>query len=286
MLCDFNDLYVISVGLSMTYIYLESTEYSKYFFLKFLSGIGDSLKDFAVWLKFRKSKNEEVILTKADYFIDSGKLSNETAGGLKLIREKAKEIIVKLNEHSVWIENKLKYHTQTNYLEVISLDAFFYALVLLYVGAYENKEQMDVAPLLFVLCIVMLCFSLHCICADHIDAIGNSKWSKPRKVVHTLLFGASVCLGLNIESAGWLTLLSPYIIKMTPMFCFIGFIGYLLVAFLILILVMLVYYCKVFSIKDKSKEHMNDINRYREELERVEESFNADVITLEVNTIA
>lgn len=281
-LCDFNDLYVISVGLSMTYVYLESTETNKYFFLKFLEGVVESLKELAVKWRFRKRKNEEGILTKADYFIASGKLSNETAGGLKLIREKAKEVICKLEDHEKWIADKLNYHTTTQFLEVISLDAFFYALILLYVGAFENKEHFDVTPLMFVLNIAMFVFVVHCIIADHFDKVRDNDYFKPRKIVHFILLICAVWGGLELDSANWMIQARPYLINLSPVFCFIGFVGYLFIALCVLIIVMLAYYVKVFMIKDKSKEHLEDINRYRNELEQVETTFNAGAITLNV----
>ena len=65
-LVDFNDLFVIAIGLSMTYVVFEGKRQSSFFHI--LSKITETLKNWVLEKKTKPQQQEEAVIAKIDYY--------------------------------------------------------------------------------------------------------------------------------------------------------------------------------------------------------------------------
>ena len=147
LLLDFNDLYVIAVGVSMAYIVIESRNGGKSFF-SFLSKMTNIVQSIALDYKTRPQQNEELVIAKIKYYLNSDKLQETTKGALDLLCQKAEDVMKSVINLEKWFKHKMAFHTKTDYLDVISCDSFIYGMFVLFVGALQNKCNVEISGLL------------------------------------------------------------------------------------------------------------------------------------------
>ena len=188
-LVDFNDLFVISIGLSMAYIVLGNKKEQASFF-HVLSQITEYVKNWTLNWKTKSQQEEEAVISQIDYYIQSGLLEEKTEGALELISRNAKEVIQRIHDLEKEIEQSIKRHTTTNYLGVISYDCFIYGIYILFVGVLQNKESVCVDGLMLIMLVTMLVLLIHSLVAEH----ANFGRLVPSYLLHSvvLLMGISI----------------------------------------------------------------------------------------------
>ena len=267
---DFNDLYVIAVGISMAYIVVESKDKNTSFF-SILSKITTTVK--RLLLKNDIKEEEEAIIAKIAVHLDSNSLDAETKGSLKNTNRRAQKELNKIKSLEDWFECKLSFHTKTDFLSIISCDSFLYGLFILTVGAFQNKEGVCVDGLIQVMLMTVSLQLLHCLWFERLKLKSWNRYFKPSIPFHGLLLFAAFCIGIyNYDSpilplkCGWLSVLSVIV-------CFIGFVMYLLANlfsnFILSVLLLWKYHSLGIS-SDTAKEHWDDIEAHREELEKAD----------------
>lgn len=272
-LVDFNDIYVIAVGVSMAYIVVES-KVEKSSFFSILSKITTSVKELLLRGKKSLKEKEEKITTQIDYYIESGLLKDITKGSLLNTNKRAKEEVYKIKELENWVERKLQFHTKTEFLNVISFDCFLYSLFILFVGALQNKCELCIDGLIQVILFSIGILLVHCLCFERLE-IESWKWYfKPRIILHGIVLCVALIVGIytydtpiipNI-SCGWLSIISVFA-------CFIGFIAYLFTNVLSNCILSIIILCKALLIgvsEKKAKEHENEMEQYREEFDDID----------------
>ena len=73
-LVDFNDLFVIAIGVSMAYIVIESRQSGRPFF-SILSKITNMVQKMVLDYKTKPQQNEETVISQIKYYLSSGRLN-------------------------------------------------------------------------------------------------------------------------------------------------------------------------------------------------------------------
>lgn len=270
---DFNDIYVIAVGVSMAYIVVE-TKAEKASFFSILSTITTQVKEFLLNSKKKLKEKEEDITTQIDYYISSNLLSDVTKGSLSNTDKRAKREVSKICELENWVERKLRFHTKTEFLNVISFDCFVYGLFILFSGALQNKCGIYIDGLIQFVLVGMGISLIHCLSFERLEITSWKRYTKPRILSHGILLFVALMIGINKYdtpiipsiSCGWLSIISVFT-------CFIGFIAYFIANVLSNIILSFIIVFKAESIgvsKKKAEEHKEEIEQYREELDKID----------------
>lgn len=272
-LADFNNLYVIAVGLSMAYIVVEANKKDKASFFSFLSSITNSVKRRVLAKPNRIKEEEESVITQIEYFFKSNLLKERTAGSLENINIRAKDELDKVKSFNEYVENKLWFHTKTDFLNVISCDCFLYGLFILFAGAFQKICGIYIGGLIVVLLIALVLLLIHCLWFEKLEP--NSKimyYYKPTIIKHVFFLIVALVIGINVNnctllsniSSGWLSVFSV-------LACFIGFIAYLFIVVLSNIVLSAITIKKARSLSpDTAQMHQNELNRHRDELDQIE----------------
>lgn len=282
-LVDFNDLFVISIGLSMAYIVLGNKKEQASFF-HVLSQITEYVKNWTLNWKTKSQQEEEAVISQIDYYIQSGLLEEKTEGALELISRNAKEVIQRIHDLEKEIEQSIKRHTTTNYLGVISYDCFIYGIYILFVGVLQNKESVCVDGLMLIMLVTMLVLLIHSLVAEH-ASFGRLA---PSYLLHSvvLLMGISIsCWYYNqpVEaiSTTWLSILSVIV-------CFSGFMAYLIANIVANIFLAIDGAWKIFWLKmpEKIESHRKDMARYKPELDAIDTQLRSENLSPNISVAA
>ena len=272
-LVDFNDIYVIAVGVSMAYIVVESKA-EKASFFSILSKITTWVKERILKNKKKIKEEEENITTQIEYYISSNLLKDVTKGSFLNTYNRAKKEVSKIKELENWVERKLQFHTKTEFLNVISFDCFLYGLFVLFAGALQNKCALCIDGLIQVILFSIGILLVHCLWFERLE-IESWKWYfKPRIILHGIVLCVTLIVGIYIYdtpiipniSCGWLSIISVFV-------CFIGFIAYLITNVLSNIILSVIILYKAVSIgisKKKAEEHRGEIESHRKELDNID----------------
>ena len=270
---DFNDIYVIAVGVSMAYIVVEA-KVGKASFFSILSNITTWVKGKLLEDKKKIKEEEEDITTQIDYYVNSDLLDAMTKGSLLNTSERAKKEVAKIRDLEDWVERKLFFHTKTDFLNVISCDCFLFGLFILFAGVFSNKCGICIDGLVqIVICTIGLLL-IHCLWFERLEPSSCNEYIKPSIPLHCILFCIAVYIGYQQYSTPIISGFDRPWLSITAVFtCFIGFLSYLLAN----ILSNLYLSCKIFfkakSInisKEKAQEHRGEIEKYREELDEID----------------
>lgn len=273
-LFDYNDLYVIAVGLSMAYIVIETKGNTSY--LNILTKINTAFKDWLLNLKTLPQQKEEAIITKIDYYLTSGLLEERTAGVLSSISNRAQKEVNKIKNIEQWVITKSAFYTKADFLNIISCDCFLFGLFVLFIGTFQHKENVHIDGLLQIMLSTMCLLIIHCICFDRLKL--RAKWLnllKPSIPLHTFFFAIALIIGTkhidqpfisNIDS-GWLVVISVFT-------CFSGFIIYLILNILSNIILAIEILYKILSevSPQKGTEHIQELNEYENELNKIDKA--------------
>lgn len=275
-LTDFNDLYEIAVGISMAYIVVESKA-GKASFFSILTKITASVRDWLLHHNTKPQQEEETVIARIDYYLASGLLREETKGGLKNISKRAAKEVRKIKKLEKWTEWKLKFHTKTDFLNVISCDCFLYGLFILLAGAFQDKCNAEVGGLVLTMLAAMAALLIHCLWFERMELSGWKKIVRPSIPLHCLLLSAAIAVGFSRFSIP--AFVGNHVLAVMSVFaCFIGFIAYLLANLLsnaVLSVVILVKILRLGVSTKNAKSHNEEIDEYKEELDDIDRQLGA-----------
>lgn len=220
---DFNDLFVIAIGLSAAYMLIraDGKGYSDGKFYTILSTITSNIKNWAISLH---SKSVSKIST-IDYYID-----DTTQSATMLVKKHANELEKGINRVKGWNESCLKKWERTNYLHILTFSCFCFGLIMLIAGAFEQKHNFAPAPLLHWLLYTMLFLSIHSIIYEHINTETRFKivrLLKPRVILHVAIISAGLIIGCFVNITPWPNLDMDVLTLIAVGMAFGGFIFYL-----------------------------------------------------------
>lgn len=277
-LVDFNDLFVLAVGLSMAYVIFEGRREYSFFYV--LSRITETLKYWVLDMKTKPQQKEEAIIAKIDYYLKSGLLKDETKGALDLVSRKAKEVVGKVHELEAWSERKLRFHTKTSFLSVISYDCFLFGLFVLFAGVFQHKCGTCVDGLLEVMLLSVSVLLLHCLWFERLEM--DCRWKRilgPGLVLHSFIFVGALIWGTFHREITLLPFLDAGVLPVyCAVACFIGFIAYLVMNILSNIVLAVIISVKIslLKISENAETHRTDMERYREELDDIDNRLKED----------
>lgn len=283
-LVDFNDLFVIAIGVSMAYIIFEGKQQSSFFHA--LSRITETLKNWVLDIKTKPQQREEAVITRIDFFLKSKLLKDKTQGALELVSKKAKEVVDKVHELESWSDKKLKFHTQTRFLSIISYDCFLFGIFVLFAGVFQNKCCIGINGLLEVMLLSMLVLLVHCLWFEKLEM--NKKWQKilgPGFILHSLVFITALWFGLCNKDMSYICLDKGVLPICCSVACFTGFIAYLLMNILsnFVLAVIILFKISRLKISTNAKDHENDMKRYNNELNRIENQLKEEKLSQSIN---
>lgn len=273
LLLDFNDLYVIAVGVSMAYIVIERRNGGKSFF-SFLSKMTNIVQSIALDYKTRPQQNEELVIAKIKYYLNSDKLLETTKGALNLVCQKAEDVMESVTNLEKWFKHKMAFHTKTDYLNVISCDSFIYGLFVLFVGALQNKCKVEVSGLLEWMLLFVVIGLFHCLVFERLEV--SNKYLKifqPNIFLHVIFAILFLIVGILYHDSPVLTISVGWLSIFSVIASFVGFITYLTTTLIANVILMVVMLIKIFSLKidENVKQQRDDINRYQEELDAIDQ---------------
>lgn len=286
-LTDFNDLYVIAVGVSMAYIVVESKT-DKASFFGILTKITTFVRDWLLRHNTKPQQEEEAVIARIDYYLSSGLLREETKGGLKNISKRAAKEVGKIMELERWTDRKLKFHTKTDFLNVISCDCFLYGLFVLLVGAFQNKCGANVDSLIFTMLTALAILLAHCLWFERLELSGWKRIVRPSIPLHCLVLFAALAVGLSRFSIP-AYFDSQSLAVASAFACFIGFIAYLLANLLsnaVMSIIILVKILRLGVSVKKAKSHNEEIDDYKDELDGIDRQLGEETITTEFSMAA
>lgn len=283
-LTDFNDLFVIAVGLTATYIAFVSSRSTA--FLDILSRITSYAKNMALKKKEKPQQEENVVIARIEYFFESGLLQPETKGALKLVIDKAKEVMQHIQEVETWAEKTLSFHTQPKYLRVVSCVCFFFSFLALFFGALEQKCQYEIGGLLQIMILYIAVCLLHCLIYEHIpnNKESNHKKGEPNIAMHFILFVIAVIIGIRFHDQEMVCLSGELLAKISVLTCFCGFVAYFLMNIIVnlILLVVIPHKISLLNITNEVESQKRDIQRFQSELDSIELKLSQEKINLQV----
>ena len=283
-LVDFNDLFVIAIGMSMAYVVVEKDTS----FFSILSHITALVKNMTLRKKMKPQQQEEAVISRINFYLNSGLLPDTTRGALNLVSKKAEEVMKKIQKLEKWSEHKLEFHTRTYFLNVISCDCFFFGLFSLFVGTFQHYERVCIDGLMQVMLLTLILLLVHCLVFEHLEISGWKSYAKPRIILHCLLMILALYVGITFLgtpivpiSCGWLAIISV-------IGCFIGFIAYFIMNIIANITLLCIIISKIIGldISSEAKGHTDDINRYKPELDKISEQLKNENLIDEINVTA
>ncbi|MCM1169747.1 MAG: hypothetical protein NC324_07410 [Bacteroides sp.] len=265
-LVDFNDLFVIAVGLAATYIAFGSP--AKTAFLDILSGFTSQTKNRALKRKEKAQREEEEVIAQIKYFLDSKLIKPQTEGALRLVTARADEVMQDICELEDWANRKQAFHTRSEYLRVISFDCFFFGLFALFVGALQYKCLFRIDGLLQVMLLCMGGCLVHCLFFEHVGL----KKCKPKIWMHSLFWIAALIIGILLHDRAIFSFSCGIAAILSVAVCFCGFISYFIMNLIVNLILLIVIPRKIslLKIEQKVKEQKDDIERYQPELDNID----------------
>lgn len=240
----------------------------------FLSIMTNKIQSIVLDSKTKPQQKEEEFVSRIDYYLNSDKLKETTKGALELISTNAREVVIKVKNLESWFDSQIKFHTKSEFLNVISCDGFLYGIFVLFIGALYWKAKIKCDGVVELLLIFMFLALLHCLICEKIN-LQHKKMAilyRPSILLHTVIFLICLIIGVFFcrESlfgikTGWLAIISVVA-------CFSGFLAYFvmtLCANFVLLFVML-YKISQLNINSAFESQNNDFKRYQEELDQID----------------
>jgi len=281
-LVDFNDLFVIAVGASMAYIVIEARKASDSFF-SILSKMTNIVKSMLLDYKLKPQESEEAVIAQIQYYLSLDYLEKETKGALKLVCDKAEEVMAKARRLDKWLDRKLDFHTKTDYLNVISFDSFLYGVFVLFVGALQNKCGLEIDGLLEVMLLYVALALLHCLVYERMNI--KKKWVKiiqPTLFTHGVFIVIALAIGIAYAGEPMLDLSSGWLAILSVIASLIGFITYFFTTIIANIVLLVLTLIRIYGLKISSevRGQKEDISRYQAELDEIEKRIKGEKLQL------
>lgn len=273
-LVDFNDLFVIAVGVSMAYIVIETRQVGKSFF-SILSKITSIVQNWVLDYKTKPQQNEEAVISQIQYYLSSGRLNAQTVGALDLVCTKAEDVMCRVKALEEWIKHKMEFHTKTDFLNVISYDSFLYGLFVLFIGALQHKLELPCKGLLEYMLMAILVCLVHCLIFERLEIDEAWKrWCKPNIFTHSIILIAFLIIGIIQCNTPFMEIESGWLAISSVAACFIGFIAYLLATVTANIILLVINLRKIIKldINAEVKSQKDDIGRYQQELDSIDQA--------------
>lgn len=282
---DFNDIYVIAIGISMAYIVVEAKVGTASFF-SILSKITKWVKDKLLKGKKKIREEEEDIMTQIDYYIRSNLLVDVTKGSLLNTYERAEKEVKKISDLEDWVERKLSFHTKTDYLNVISCDCFLFGLFMLFVGVFPNKCGIYIDGLVQIVICTICLLLIHCLWFERLESSCWNEYIKPSIPLHCVLLCVAVYIGISMCSLPIIPCLNrPWLSIIAAFTCFLGFISYLIANLLSNLVLSIIIVRKALSIgisEEKANEHKDEIEKHRAELNDIDKQLKESKLSLTI----
>lgn len=271
-LVDFNDLFVIAIGVSMAYIVIETRQLGGSFF-SILSKITNMVQRMVLDYKTKPQQNEEAVISQIKYYLNSGRLSEQTVGALDLVCSRAEAVMSRVKELETWIKHKMEFHTKTDFLNVISYDSFLFGLFVLFVGALQNKCELKCDGLLEWMLMAMVVCLMHCLVYERLEMDKTWKrWTRPNIFTHSVVLLTFLIVGIAKCDAPIVSIVTGWLAIFSVVACFIGFLSYLFTTVVANLLLLTISLIKIYRLKIKAEvnSQKEDISRYQEELNRID----------------
>lgn len=284
-LVDFNDLFVIAVGVSMAYIVLSRHRMEKPF-QTLIFRITNRVRKRLYNRKLDRLFDVVPVIFQIKFYLKTGKLKEETKGVFNLLDEKASEIVSKMNNIDKWIERKQDSHTKMNFFHVISFDCFVLGILALFVGAMNMRKGFDYSNLMEWAVLLTFVELVHCLIYERLELNTSFKsLTRPNVFLHTVLMGVLIILTCFIFKNNLIEDRFDILEIIAVITCFIGFIAYFIYNFFANLVIYLVSISKMkkLKIKDKITDITRDIERYKKELDAIDNDFKNDTFKNEIS---
>ena len=213
-LVDFNDLFVIAIGLSAAYMLIKTEQRNSAEevikvgrFYTILNKITDSIS------KWTLNSNSKILneVSKAqqivDYYDKDESLDKGTWVPLKNLLEKhVRSIEDRMDKVKKWNGESLYRWGRANYFHVLTFDCFCFGIIMLIIGAFEHSRDLDPTILLHWLLYAMLLLSIFCIVYEPINIDTKPpivKWFCPGVVSHFLILLVALIAGSLADNTPW-----------------------------------------------------------------------------------
>lgn len=279
LLFDFNNLFVIAIGLAMAYMLIEDGERRGKFY-SFLSHISQTIRDRALQRKSKGQQSLEAGIARIEFYISKNRLKPETCGALKLVRQKANKVVGRIKNVEEWSTKFSKFHTRNEFLQISAFDCFVYGISIIFVGTLQNKEGIEVGGFLQIMDIGMTILFFHCLAFEFVNTLKHTYLLRPSVFIHgiALLFLMYIAWcnrndTLFVVGEGWIEILSVF-------FAFGDFILYFCFNILVNIYVLIYTLVWIYNLNlgKEVQTQKDDINEYKEELDAVDEALKKDTL--------
>lgn len=283
---DFNNLYVIAVGLSMAYVYVSKPD--EVTFLRILKNMSKRLAELVLQKKAKPQEKDEAILTEIQYLLNSVTLNSDIKAKLSVIDEQAKTTLTRIRDIESGLNIKLDIQTRGNFLNIISCDCFLYGMLILFMSDIYKVMNIQEDIIAGIGLIVIFILAIHCQIFDRISKSKSAQNGfRPRILTHAgIVFLISIIIYLFFD--GFVLLfpsenksLHNAIVVSSVFACYIGFILYFCSSF-----IGCTYQCLVFSYKIHNIHFDSIIDVHQGSLKKIESEIKEEVEKVKTKVIS
>lgn len=270
----FSNVYVLAIGFTVAYVLFnpkKNEEDNKFFFSQIIDEIRCWVQRQAD-KKLYHQKQEESIIAKIRFYLNSELLESETIGALKLIDSKAQNNIDKIQERLRWLDKKLDFHAKSEYLNILAFNSAMYGGLILIIASLQGlNSEVHFGQIIIPFDILLIVSSLHCIISDRF----NIK-IKPTKMLYFSLFIIVLIIAFfyreNFTTYHLPQSYDNLLVIISIPLCLIWFIIYfILVSISAIILRINVWFkLKKIRIEDAVNEHNDDLKKYEDEFNQID----------------
>lgn len=264
---DFNDLFVIAIGLSAAYMLIKTGKQGNTEDVlngKFYAVLNNIISSIRKWAFNLHSQTVNKIIKAqqiADYYDKDESLDKGTWEPLKNLLEKhVRSIEDRMDKVKKWNGESLYRWGRANYFHVLTFDCFCFGIIMLIIGAFEHSRGLDPAPLLHWLLYAMVFLSILCIVYEPINIDTKPqivKWFCPGVVSHFLILLAALIVGSLAGNTPWPSLDMNTLVLIAAAASFGGFLVYFGVIIIAGIIVSTVTFFWTLSVRIRSIRSIN-----------------------------
>lgn len=293
---DFDNLFVIAVGLTATYIaWGLSTKTAnpnvslveRTTFLTIVEEAIRYIKDLALNKKNKIKEKAVNLCAQIEYFEQES--GAEKKGVAAWLHKKVQKIVRRIEDETKKLDQKVTFCSQ--YLRVISFDCFLFGLFALFIGTLQEKcndfEKCDysIDNLLQIVIFTVWLLLVHCLLFEYIPKKKNheGKTPKERKVrptigLHFFILVIAVALGCRFNDSKIPCLDGNWLVIIAVITCFCGFISYFLINIIVNYSRVVILYLKLVFIPKEIKAREKEYKDYLSSLENKDLDLSQDNI--------
>lgn len=272
---DFNDLFVIAIGLSAAYMLIKTGQQGSTEDVlngKFYAVLNNIISSIRKWaFNLHSQTVNEIIRAQqiADYYDKDESLDKGTWVPLKNLLEKhVRSIEDRMDKVKKWNGESLYRWGRANYFHVLTFDCFCFGIIMLIIGAFEHSRGLDPTILLHWLLYAMLLLSFFCIVYEPINIDTKPpivKWFCPGVVSHFLILLVALVAGSLADNTPWPSLDVNTLALIAAAASFGGFLVYFGVIIIAGIMVSIATFFWTLSVRISSIRSINrDISFIKE----------------------